>query len=80
MNVVIVEFFTESDVHDVMFSTLEILKTHCKRIEQHFQYVSQKLMHDKNLDSCADNFAKFLYKYLFYNIVIRLHPSKYFLW
>ena len=27
-------------------------------MEQHFQYVAQKVANDKNLDSFADNFAK----------------------
>ena len=29
-----------------------------KRMEQHFQYVAQKVMNNKNLDSFADHFAK----------------------
>ena len=37
---------------------LEILKTHLKVMEQHFQDVLQKLLHDNNPYSFADHLAQ----------------------
>ena len=44
-----------------------------KRMEQHFQYVAQKVMHNKNLDSSADHFVK---HFTAQNNVVRLCLSK----
>ena len=46
-------------------------------MEQHFQYVAQKVMHNKNLDSSADHFVK---HFTAQNNVVRLCLSEYLLW
>ena len=58
VNVVDVVLFTRSRANDVVTFTLEIPKTIKKIMEQHFQYVAQKFMNDKNLDSFAAHSAK----------------------
>ena len=40
-------------------STLEIIKIYLKKTEQHFQYVAQKVMHNKTPDSFAAHFARY---------------------
>ena len=58
VNVVDNVLFTKSHVNDVVTSTLEIVKMHKKKIEQHFQDVAQKFTNNTNLDYFAANFAK----------------------
>ena len=62
VNFVDVSLFTKSHVNTVAISTLEILKTHLKRMEQHFQDETQNLIQKNNLDYFAAHFAKKLHK------------------
>ena len=55
-NVAHAVLFKKSHENAVLISTLEILKIQ-KNVEQHFQDVAQKVIHDKNLDSFDDHFA-----------------------
>ena len=62
----------------VMISALETIEIQ-KNKEQKFQYVSQKVLQDKNVDFFAAHFTKHLHKNQDHNNVVRLYLSKYFL-
>ena len=53
--------FLKSHVNSVVISRLEIFQIH-QKMEQNFQYVAQKVVDDKNVESFAAHFTKHLYK------------------